>query len=425
MDNTLTRTIFFDRSSDVGEPSSDFPINDLQTDTPELSAGNTNTSIDWEGLYPFKKNDIPLTTVRPPDAFEKYKSKITGLEEKIEKYTKEWLINRINFVEIAYRYEMLLGWISSPVQSETLIALDDGHLVDLISKSNDIPEYAANLYMLNNFLVQQGIDFLYIQCPYKISKNDIPIAGISDFSNENADELLSVLSSKNIPFLDLRKSIQDEELNHRNLFYKTDHHWKAETGLWAAKIICARLNTYNQFKIDTGLFSPDQYRYSVYKNWFLGSWGKKLTLARTSPEDISLIYPAFDTDFSLVIPPSGIERQGAFDIFYWYDHINQIDYYNLNPYATYLNGGYYPVMVIHNNLLNNGKQVLLIKDSFAITVVPFMALGIETIHILDRRDFTGSVKTYIEQYKPDMVMVMYNPMMLVPNPEWSTMFDFR
>jgi hypothetical protein len=415
MDNFFTRLVFFDRL-----PDSSTPPGQIESEPEKIPA---STMINWEEIYPFKDAGIHSAVVRPPNAFVKYKNKISHLQERIGKYTKEWLVNRVGFVETAAGYEALLGW-TLLMQEETLIVLNDGHLMELIPKW-DVTEYTVNLYKLYDYLVKSGVEFLYVQCPYKISKDDITIAGISDFSNKNADELLYGLSQKNIPFLDLRSVIQQENLDHHNLFYKTDHHWKGETGLWAARVIGGYLNTHNQFEIDIRLLDPDQYKYEVYPNWFLGSWGKKISLARTEPEDISLIYPVFDTDFSFKSPMEGIDRRGGFEIFYVYDHINQIDYYNADPYSAYLNAGS-AVQVIHNNtLLDNGRRLLIITDSFGVLVAPFLALGIETIHMINLRIFSGSVEAYIEEYKPDMVMVMYNPMMLVPTPFWPRMFEFK
>ncbi|MDR2393357.1 MAG: hypothetical protein LBD93_04290 [Treponema sp.] len=44
------------------------------------------------------------------------------------------------------------------------------------------------------------------------------------------------------------------------------------------------------------LVNPEQYRYTFYKDWFLGSLGKKVTLRQTPAEDFTLIAPQFDKD---------------------------------------------------------------------------------------------------------------------------------
>jgi hypothetical protein len=233
---------------------------------------------------------------------------------------------------------------------------------------------------------------------------------------------LNELSLKNIPFLDLRENIHEENLDHHALFYKTDHHWKAETGLWATKIISRDLNERFGFEIDLNTFDSSRYRFDVYKNYFLGSLGREVTLARVDPEDGVLIYPQFDTNVSLQIPTRNINATGAFDIFYWPEQFSKINYYKIDFYRSYLYSNN-AVTIIHNHLLHDGKKILLIKDSFVGVVAPFVGLGVEHVELLDLRHFTGSVKTYIEQHKPDIVVVMYNPGAIAANNR--VLFNFR
>jgi hypothetical protein len=158
----------------------------------------------------------------------------------------------------------------------------------------------------------------------------------------------------------------------------------------------------------------------------LGSSGRKVTLAQTQPDNISLIYPKFNTNITLKALYGNIEKEGDFDIIYDYKHINKIDYYNLNPFVAY-QFGLNPVVVIKNNLLQDGKKVLFIRDSFTGVVAPFFSLGLENTEELDLRLFTGSVQTYIEQTKPDMVIVMYTPTEIT-TPDYTihtSTFDFR
>jgi hypothetical protein len=221
----------------------------------------------------------------------------------------------------------------------------------------------------------------------------------------------------------LRENIHKENLDHHSLFYKTDHHWKAETGLWAAGIIAQHLNENNGFTINLDTFHPEQYQYNIYKDWFLGSLGKKVTLVRTPPEDFTLIYPKFDTDISLKIPEIYIDARGNFDVFIWPDMIKIKDYYNRNPYGAYY--GDRQLITVHNNLLNDGKSVLLVKDSFVNVVAPFLSMGIEDLNILDLRHFNGSIKSYVKTNKPDVIVVMYNPGALDYMDGHKKLFDFR
>jgi hypothetical protein len=341
-----------------------------------------------------------------------FKGSIERLKGKVEKYTTESLVARVFFVESAVRIENALGW----TLNDDAVDLGGGFITQLVEQRDAGPG-ADGLADLHGFLSPLNIGLLYVQSPHKISKGDV-IIGINDFSNANSDALLAALGTRHIPYLDLRETILQEGLDHHSLFYKTDHHWKAETGLWASNVIAAYLNAHNGFSIDTALFSPDRFRYEVYEKWFLGSIGRKVTLIRADPEDCALIYPKEEADISFQIPSWNIDTRGGFDVIYDYRHVAMKDYYNHIPYSAYTYADN-ALITIHNHKRLDGKKVLFIKDSFVNVVAPFFALGVEYVDVLDLRHFNGSVKNYIEQTKPDIVIVMYNPGVD------SNMFDFR
>jgi hypothetical protein len=392
--NTFTKTVFFDRTT----------IREINT-----------ISINWANLYPFNTD---TDTIKNNSSA--LKQRISDIEGKIERYTKDTLINRVMFVELAVRYEKSLGW---NILNGGVVDLGDGYLSEVVKKNTAPP--AAGLYALHDFLQELGIDLLYVQCPHKIAPED-SISGVTDFSNENADALLATLASKQIPYLDLRKNIQEENLDNHGLFYKTDHHWKVETGLWASAILMNHLNEQYGFTFDVHIAKPEQYRYTRYQDWFLGSLGKKVTLVQTPAEDFILMSPLFDTDLSLTIPELNLDVRGTYDILIDHTMIERKDYYTLEHYRAYMYGDK-PVITVHNNLVHDGKKILLVKDSFARVVSPFLSLGVEELHILDLRHFNGSIKSYIEQHRPDIVMVLYNPAIMdyTDRPELKKMFDFR
>ena len=66
-----------------------------------------------------------------------------------------------------------------------------------------------------------------------------------------------------------------------------------------------------------------------------------------------------------------------------------------------------------NNMNPSGKKILMIRDSFACVVAPFLALQSSELHVCDLRnlELPGeriNVKDYIEQMKPDYVLVLYS-----------------
>lgn len=392
MNNGFTNIVFFDK--------------------PEFENSNQTTEIDWSKEYPFK-GEVEVIDTQSSNHFLsdiafRFESLIKGVERKITAYTTDHIILYSRFTEMANQYKKSIGWNLVPSEEYNgVITMSDGFLTTLIEK-RDVSENVAAISNLKDFLDEKGIGLLYVQIPHKVCREDDDLSGVIDFSNQNADEFLSGIKTQNIDFIDLRDVLHLEGLNHHELFYRTDHHWKAETGLWAAGIISKHLNDRYGFNIEMEIMNPNNYDYAVYKDWFFGSQGKKVTLSRAEPEDISLIYPKFDVDISFRIPERNVNLTGNFSVIYDLSHIEEIDYYKKNPYAAYTYGDN-AFSGFRNNLLRGENKVLIIGDSNDNSLLPFLALGIENVDSLDLRHFDGSLLSLIEKNRYDLVIVDYIP----------------
>lgn len=408
MDNAFTRLVFTGAMS-IGEVTED-------------------ASINWQEIYPFTEESTMVVEEQvKDDLLTRYSNKVKGIEENIAPYLEKWLPGYISLVQYAKHYEDLIGWnLSVYSDYNSVTELKDGYLT-VFSPRTDVSRNVEAISSFKDFCVENGADFLYVQSPHKISKySDTDISGILDFSNQNADEFLKGLAGKEIDYLDFRELIHAEGFNHHELFFRTDHHWKPETGLWAAGVLAEELNEKYGFAIDTSLLAEEQFDSVLYEKYFLGSRGRRVTLAKTEPDDISLLYPKYDTSLHFSVPSREINVSGDFSIMYDMSQLEKIDYYNLSPYAAY-NYGNPPVVVTQNDNVKDGKHILFIKDSFVNAVAPFMALGAERVDQLDLRYFTGSVETYIKETQPDIVIVMYTPS-AIEEIDWGShesTFDFR
>ena len=83
------------------------------------------------------------------------------------------------------------------------------------------------------------------------------------------------------------------------------------------------------------------------------------------------------------------------------------------------------IAMIGNKLNQEGKTVLVVRDSFAGVVTPFLALECKSLHVLDlRTDVIGtnrveSVSEYAKEIQPDYIIILYKT---VKTPEC---YEFR
>lgn len=295
--------------------------------------------------------------------------------------------------------------------SNNVIKLNNGYLSFYTNESINVDEMIKNTQKFDTFLKKQGIDFLYVQVPYKISKytDEVP-EGIKNYNNDNADKYIKNISKLDIDNIDLRKLIKEEGINHSSIFFKTDHHWTPKAGLWAFGKIAKELNSNYGFNIDKKLWDESNYNIKTYKKCFLGSQGKRTGIYYGGLDDFDIITPKFKTDFEFKIESEKIYKKGEFkETLLDLSKFGTNDYFNTWQYDTYT-GGDYGLINITNKMNNDGKKILLIKDSFSGVLIPFLAEGCSTLDVIDLRKYDGiGLEEYIENNKPDIVITMYNP----------------
>lgn len=416
----------------ISSKATQFILSGMSTmDAVDEVTGELYNKVDWNALYPFSEQ-TEITTQNVPEqqntlrqVYSKYTQKLLQIKNVINDYCNEYLVGRVPFIEKAYSYEKLIQWSLIPTNSDNgIIRKDDGYLT-YVSGQIDTSDMANHLSDLNKFTNEINIPLLYIQAPSKIDPDnpDLP-AGVSDFTNDNIDQLLSQLDQKQVKYLDLRDYVKQNYEVYEDAFYKTDHHWKTTTAFEAVYELVKYLNTEFDFQINADYLQKDNYTLQIYEKYFLGSQGKKVTLAVAQPEDYQLIVPDFETQFSVQIPERNIDISGDFsNTLLDYRHLQRIDYYNENCYASFMNRNDAYAKIINLEKENVAeKKILFIKDSYSTPFIPYLALGVRQIDTIYELLFTGSIQTYIEETKPDMVIVMYSSSSMSSNVESHSAF---
>lgn len=375
--------------------------------------------VDWEKEYPFAEKESVL---------KKAKSRTTPAERLTDGMGKR-LIAYYHVVEAGRKIEDIAGWeIMNPATK--VVSYGDGYF-NFAYQKLDMSSRAKALARLNAFAQSQGAQFFYVQAPIKASPTeDLMGLHIRDHANENGDQLLAMLKADGIDYLDLRPILGEGKTpqEYHQMFFRTDHHWLPQTAVHAAYIVGEKLKIDYGIEVDLEQLSLEKYDIDVKKEFFLGSSGRKLTLACTKPDDFPVLHPKADTHFFLNWYGSYDKQEGPLEISYDPHQIAIKDMYVLSPYSMYGHGDQ-PLYSLENLNLSHFKnqKVMVFKDSFMDTMGPFLGMGVKHLVIVDVRAFTGSVETLIQKEKPDVIFAMYTPI-YEGEIDWrkhQDKFDFR
>ncbi len=358
------------------------------------------------------------------DVFKKYNNALYGGKNYIDAYANDLLFGRTFMVESAARYKKFIGWkLYAPSEYNSILYLDDGHLASANpkEKKEDIQKIATKINSLKDVANEAGSDFTYIQTVGNIDKfGDKKINNVKDFANYNADMLLSDLKKYNIKCFDLRDTAHEEIDNFHELFYITDHHWKTQSALWGTKKIANYLNANYGVGIDESIFDENNFSSEIKKDYYLGSLGKKATLALTNADDFTILRPKTETNFTFT-NSNGLNKTGSFDVLLNEDQIDNPKIYKRECYLGLLSFEASGLSSIVNNNIDNDKYILMIGDSMMIPVAGYLALDCKKVELIDPRYFDGSIKEYVKKVKADIVIATYSTTIIQ---DFYPCFDF-
>ena len=192
-------------------------------------------------------------------------------------------------------------------------------------------------------------------------------------------------------FIDIRNSLIAEK-PHNSVYFATDHHWTGIGARIGAAEFLAAAGRKEQAKqlseSETEILSRD----------FRGTLYSKVLLKTLETDIIETSADARKADLN-------VEIEGKrYDSLYFDEYLNQKD-----KYAVYF-GGNYAEVNIETGTTENGQQndekLLIIKDSFANSMVPFLLDGFSEITLVDTRFYRGDITHFAEDY--DRVLLVYS-----------------
>lgn len=198
--------------------------------------------------------------------------------------------------------------------------------------------------------------------------------------------------------VDLRGLLNQHFKDGEYVYYKTDHHW---TSLGAYHAYCEIIRSYG---IEP--YALDTFTRETYTTSFIGTTYAKAGAAFGGKDTIELFRYDGDTDYTTTIINGA--KTTTLQGFY-----NQDKYRDINDkYGVFIgsddtgDGGNNAVTIVTKNGESRPKMIL-IKDSFGNSIVPFLARHFDLI-ILDLRTSSKDFSEYLAD--PDLahILVLYN-----------------
>lgn len=161
------------------------------------------------------------------------------------------------------------------------------------------------------------------------------IENIEDSQNPKVTELLEQLAQNNIPTLDYRQMMIEEQMNSLDYFYKTDHHWTTQCAFHATRKLFEKITKLTDIQFGKNLFELDCYEQLIYRDIFCGKMGKKTGLLYGGLDDFTLFLPKYKTDYTWSCPSKWFLIRGSAERSLLYPLQLAYNYLDVNIYTVY------------------------------------------------------------------------------------------
>ncbi|MDP3305635.1 MAG: DHHW family protein [Erysipelotrichaceae bacterium] len=296
----------------------------------------------------------------------------------------KWMLTYEEFINDQFMFRD--GWISLKSLSERILMKKEnngilfgkeGYLFEKLLELNE--QTSLNLRYLAEFekLVTAPLTSMIIPNSYAILPQYLPKG------SPLLDQLLLIEKwDRSLNLLRIESQLLNN--NQNQLYYKNDHHWTLEGAYVAYTMLCEQWNIqplpYESFSIE---YTPD----------FLGTYYAKAKPSKIIPDRLAFIDPKIqayrigDQTFSSIIDRTKLSTH--------------------DKYGAFLHGNIGLSTVIVNET-EKPTRLLVIKDSYANSLIPFLVSHFDEVVIVDLRHFSGSLSTVMQTNSFDQILFIQN-----------------
>ena len=313
-------------------------------------------------------------------------SLLTGKYSKdYGKYLSDQFPARESMIKGKAKFDLLLG----RKELNGVYICKDGYLMEGFTEAS--PEVTdAKIKAINNFVSQNpklNVSMMLVPNKVEIYKNLLPKNAPSDSQKAYLDKVKEKVDKK-VNFVNLITPFNRIK-NATQLYYKTDHHWTTD----------GAYKGYEEFSKSRDI-SPAQeksFTKSLATDKFLGSLYYKNGAQIGEPENIILYLK--EKPYPLLV--KYYDTKEKVTTLYDANKLKGKDKYEV------FTGGNHSQIKIRTNVKTN-RKLLLIKDSYANAMLPFLINDFAEINVVDLRYYTGTMADILNNNEVTDVLILYN-----------------
>jgi len=312
-----------------------------------------------------------------------------------ETYITDNVAFRSKFVELGTKLEEMRGIQKKDtgrivdLPSGTRLVLNDGKIMEIYKEQPEVLEKYIRVLNKYSESFSDKSDIYLMLVPTQIEFDKSQYKSLADSEKKTIDTVYSALNNvKTINVYDKLKNHTDEYI-----YFRTDHHWTQRGGYYGYQAIMEE-------KGEKPV--PLEEMTAKKLDGFLGYLYNQANVKEYAEYADEIEYFEGSKNYEITI--KGIENDVPFE---YIKHIyNPPEEGAAVTYGLFMDGDHQFAEI--NTDVKNGEVALVIKDSYANTVIPLLTNNYETILVIDPRSYKGTVTQLANEYEiDDIIFINY------------------
>lgn len=341
---------------------------------------------------PFSENENRYLSAFPKLNLKTYKEET--FMEGFDDWISDRFFGREDWIVLKNKTDSALG------KTETNGVFIENNMMMQIWRDYDEEIYARNLKAINNFAENHPeipAYFMLVPNAQEIYRSNVPKYAEVGSQKKYIDKFYSELKGFE-GTIDAYSALTDRKNSY--IYYRTDHHWTS-------------YGAFTAYEAAASVLDYDNYRYDSFtiehaSNEFRGTLFSK-TLDFDVTPDVIDYYTLTDREPSVKVSvfknfdvKTGEVIYDEYDSMYFRSFLQVKD-----KYSSFL-GQNSPLVTVENENAKSDRSLLIIKDSYAHSIVPFLSKEYKKVTMIDLRYINTDFQVMAPLSDYDQLLFLYN-----------------
>ncbi|MGC6587835.1 DHHW family protein [Paenibacillus sp. Dod16] len=301
-----------------------------------------------------------------------------------EKYVSDQFVFRDFWIGAKTDADRLLG----KKESNGVYLGTDGYLIqDVIPPAEeDVREKLEAIHSFDQATTEMNKYVMLVPTAAALYKDKLPKYAIIGDQEAYLKKVKQWLNP-NIRFIDVFPSLY--AARDQPIYYKTDHHWTTKGAYIAYLELCRQM----------GLTPQEEEEFNIQQvtDVFYGSLYSKSGFRHVQSDRLELYMSKDQEKYTVTY----VDEEKTTDSLYAMEQLLRKD-----KYAVFLNGNH---ARIHIKTANpSDRKLLVVKDSYANSLIPFLIKHFSEIHVVDLRYYDEDLASFVNEQGIQDMLLLYN-----------------